>query len=170
MHDSATSSPTVKLDQVSRLYGSFAALRDVSLELPAGSSVLLLGENGAGKSTLLKIVAGLVSPFLRQRAGLRRPAPVDARERLAYMSHAPMLYDELTGVENLRYFAALHASALPTVPLPSPEQALRDVGLDPQLPQRFGEYSQGMRQRASLARRAAHRARAPLARRAVLQP
>jgi ABC-type multidrug transport system ATPase subunit len=66
---------------------------------------------------------------------------------MAFMSHAPMLYDELTGLENLRYFAALYG----TTGL-DPERALRDVGLDPQLPRRVGDYSQGMRQRASLAR------------------
>lgn len=58
-----------------------------------------------------------------------------------------MLYDELTGAENLRYFASLYG-----IPSSRAEQALRDVGLDPQLPRHVGDYSQGMRQRASLAR------------------
>jgi ABC-type multidrug transport system ATPase subunit len=64
------------------------------------------------------------------------------------MSHAPMLYDELTAVENLRYFASLYprGQSLP------PEAALRQVGLDPALSRTVGKYSQGMRQRASLAR------------------
>ncbi len=54
--------PAVQLDRVSRLYGSFVALREVTVPLAAGSSVVMLGENGAGKSTLLKVIAGLVSP------------------------------------------------------------------------------------------------------------
>lgn len=58
-----------------------------------------------------------------------------------------MLYDELTGVENLRYFASIYG-----IDSSRAEQALSDVGLDPKLPRRVGEYSQGMRQRASLAR------------------
>jgi ABC-type multidrug transport system ATPase subunit len=63
------------------------------------------------------------------------------------MSHAPMLYEELTAIENLRYFASLYGLESSRA-----EQALRDVGLDPQLTRRISEYSQGMRQRASLAR------------------
>src|SRR2546429_208807 len=49
------------LDAVSKLYGSFAALRNVSVTFPSGSSTVILGENGAGKSTLLRVIAGLIS-------------------------------------------------------------------------------------------------------------
>lgn len=140
----------VELTHIARLYGSFAALREISLALPAGSSVVLLGENGAGKSTLLKVIAGLVTPTLGT-VQVFGQLPGEARDRLAYMSHASMLYDELTALENLRYTAALYAAGSPR-PTLRPEQALRDVGLDPTLPRRVGDYSQGMRQRASLAR------------------
>ncbi len=139
--------PVVHLDRVSRLYGTFAALREVSLTLPAGSSVVLLGENGAGKSTLLKLVAGLASPTYG-KVSVFNDMPLAVRDRLAYMSHATMLYDELTGLENLKYFASLN----PEPQTLDPAQALRDVGLDPALPRRVGDYSQGMKQRASLAR------------------
>jgi ABC-type multidrug transport system ATPase subunit len=64
------------------------------------------------------------------------------------MSHAPMLYDELTAQENLRYFANLY----PGRACLSPAEALRQVGLDPELNRTLGQYSQGMRQRTSLAR------------------
>jgi len=74
--------------------------------------------------------------------------PQEARARIGYMSHAPMLYDELTAVENLRYFSSLY----PGRPSLSPEAALRQVGLDPELTRPLGQYSQGMRQRTSLAR------------------
>jgi ABC-type multidrug transport system ATPase subunit len=63
------------------------------------------------------------------------------------MSHEAMLYDELTAMENLRYFARLHGEASC-----GPEQALVAVGLDPALTRPVGQYSQGMRQRAALAR------------------
>ena len=138
--------PAVELSGVSRLFGNFAALRGVSMRVHAGAAVLLLGENGAGKSTLLRLIAGLISPSEGKLAVLGGTARSE-RDRVAFMSHAPMLYDELTGVENLLYFASLYG-----IDGAMAEQALRDVGLDPTMPKHVGEYSQGMRQRASLAR------------------
>ena len=144
--------PAVSLLRVSQIFGSFVALREVSLELAAGSSVVLLGANGAGKSTLLRLIAGLGAPSYGQVRvfGLQ---PDSQRGRIAYMSHSTMLYDELTGIENLDYLLGLQRPEL------TEEQrravvleGLREVGLDPANNRRLGEYSQGMRQRASLAR------------------
>jgi heme ABC exporter ATP-binding subunit CcmA len=136
------------LDQVSKLFGSFAALRKVSVDLEPGRCYVLIGENGAGKSTLLRILAGLLRPTHGTVKVFGDQEPHDARARIGYMSHAPMLYDELTAQENLRYFADLYPGrdCLPTA------DALRQVGLDPDLKRTLGQYSQGMRQRTSLAR------------------
>lgn len=139
---------SARLQQVSKLFGSFAALRQVSLDLKPGRCYVLIGENGAGKSTLLRILAGLLRPSSGTVKVLGGFEPHEARARIGYMSHAPMLYDELTGQENLRYFAALY----PGRACLSPAEALRQVGLDPDLTRTLGQYSQGMRQRTSLAR------------------
>lgn len=146
-----------QLIDVSQLYGRFAALRHLSVDFVAGRCHVLLGENGAGKSTLLRVLAGLVRPTLGAVTVLGG-APQQQRGRIGYMSHAPMLYDELTALENLRYYAALYAAAPPRrggfhcACGVKPESALRAVGLDPSLDRPVGQYSQGMRQRASLAR------------------
>src|ERR1035441_8842297 len=103
----AASSPSARLDGVSKLFGTFAALRQVSVELEPGRCYVLLGENGAGKSTLLRILAGLLRPTHGKVTVFGQHEPHEARERIGYMSHAPMLYDELTAQENLRYFASL---------------------------------------------------------------
>ena len=137
-----------RLENVSKLFGSFAALRQVSVELESGKCYVLIGENGAGKSTLLRILAGLLRPSHGTIRIFGEDEPHDARDRIGYMSHAPMLYDELTGVENLTYFARLY----PDRKCISPKDALRQVGLDPELQRPLGQYSQGMRQRTSLAR------------------
>jgi heme ABC exporter ATP-binding subunit CcmA len=147
------STQCARLDNVSKLFGSFAALRQVSVEFEAGRCYVLLGENGAGKSTLLRILAGLLRPSFGKvmvfgAGGPDGQEPHEARARIGYMSHAPMLYDELTAQENLRYFASLY----PERACLAPEEALRQVGLDPTLDRPFGHYSQGMRQRTSLAR------------------
>src|ERR1700679_3150679 len=93
---------------VSRLFGSFAALRQVTVDLEPGRCYVLIGENGAGKSTLLRILAGLLRPSYGTVKVFGDLDPQDSRARIGYMSHAPMLYDELTAVENLRYFSSLY--------------------------------------------------------------
>jgi len=151
--EAQSSTACARLDNVSRLFGSFAALRQVSVDFEPGRCYVLLGENGAGKSTLLRILAGLLRPSFGKVTvfGPEKPdgvEPHDARDRIGYMSHAPMLYDELTAQENLSYFASLY----PGRDCLEPAEALRQVGLDPNLIRPFGNYSQGMRQRTSLAR------------------
>ena len=79
----------VQLDRVSLLFGSFVALRDLSLTLPAGGSVVLLGENGAGKSTLLRVIAGLVSREFPAASLSSVIHPATCRGRIA--SHGPRL-------------------------------------------------------------------------------
>lgn len=140
----------ITLDRVSKTFGTFAAVRNFTHSVTAGSITVILGENGAGKSTLLRLIAGLAEPThgALQVFGSR---PQEHRGRIAYMSHAPMLYDELSAIENLNYFSALHRES-GCACAGSPEMALRAVGLDPSLARPVGQYSQGMRQRTSLAR------------------
>lgn len=146
------SSIIAEFDEVSKLYGTFAALRKVSVQFERGRCYLVLGPNGAGKSTLLRTLAGLLQPSYGKvrvfAEGGEAGSPMEARERIGYMSHATMLYDEFSGVENLRYFASLYRGR----DCVAPEEALRSVGLDPALARTVGQYSQGMKQRASLAR------------------
>ncbi|MGB8536380.1 MAG: ABC transporter ATP-binding protein [Acidobacteriaceae bacterium] len=146
----------VQLDNVSRMFGRFPALRKVSFRFLAGRCYVLLGENGAGKSTLLRILAGLLEPtlgtaqiFTEGKGSAGKPETIASqRARIGYMSHAPMIYDELTAEENLRYFAGLYR----TCSCLTPSEALLAVGLDPTLTRPVGQFSQGMRQRTSLAR------------------
>jgi heme ABC exporter ATP-binding subunit CcmA len=146
--EAAANKVCARLDRVSRLFGSFAALRQVSIDLEPGRCYVLVGENGAGKSTLLRILAGLLKPSFGTVRVFGECEPQAARARIGYMSHAPMLYDELTAEENLRYFAGLYRGRVCL----APAEALRQVGLDPDLKRILGQYSQGMRQRTSLAR------------------
>lgn len=143
--------PPVLVQSVSKIYGRTAALRDVSLELETGRFYVLRGENGAGKSTLMRIIAGLSQPTHGQVRvfGVKSH---DALARLGYMAHAPLVYDELSGMENLRFFGQLYGINS-DAPL---EDAMSRVGLDPKLTRRVGQYSQGMRQRLSLARAIFH--------------
>jgi len=148
VNSSSNSGSIVSLREVSKLYGRFAALRTVTAEFSAGKLYLILGENGAGKSTLLRVIAGLIHPTRGEVTVLGASELRTVASLFGYMAHAPMLYEELSGMENLLYFAKLYGIS----DAAKCEQAIRTVGLDPKLTRRFGQYSQGMRQRMSLAR------------------
>jgi ABC-type multidrug transport system ATPase subunit len=115
---------------------------------------VLRGENGAGKSTLLRMIAGLNEPTEGTILiyGIHNKQALNS---MGYMAHAPLLYDELSGMENLRFFGQLYG-VNSDEPL---AQAMQRVGLDPKLERRVGQYSQGMRQRLSLARAIFHEPR-----------
>ncbi len=152
MQTTTSTRAAVFLQSVSKVYGAFNAVRNLTLTIPAGTATVILGENGAGKSTLLRLLAGLTEPTQGTLTVLGA-APELLRGRIAYMSHAPMLYDELSAMENLTYFSSLHTQGgMCACSAGSPEMALRAVGLDPALKRPVGQYSQGMRQRTSLAR------------------
>ena len=143
----------VELRDISKLYGSFAALRKVTTEFHSGLCYVILGPNGAGKSTLLRVIAGLIRPTYGTLAVLGATQSGAVRNRIGYLGHDSMLYDELTALENLRYFASLYEDEKTSAtPRWKPEQALERVGLDARLDRPVGKFSQGMRQRAALAR------------------
>jgi heme ABC exporter ATP-binding subunit CcmA len=135
-----------------RHFGRFAALRGITADFAPGQLYVLLGENGAGKSTLLRIIAGLLSPSRGSVSVLGSQDIRAVATRFGYMGHAPLLYDEMSAVENLQYFSALYGIN----DRARCEEAIRTVGLDPALERRVGQYSQGMRQRISLARAIVH--------------
>jgi len=147
-----SSPPVIVLDKLVKFFGRFAALRGVSATFAPGRLYVVLGDNGAGKSTLLRIIAGLSEPSQGSFTLLGATKVRDAAHRIGYMGHAPLLYDELSGMENLRYFAGLYGIHSNDIS----RKAMLMVGLDPDLTRRVGQYSQGMRQRLSLARAVLH--------------
>ena len=132
-------------------FGRFAALRGVTADFDAGKIHAILGDNGAGKTTLLRALAGLAHPT-RGDVFVLGKKPRDACREIGYMAHPSLLYDEMSGMENLRYFARLYDIEGDG----RCEDAIRAVALDPELTRPVGQYSQGMRQRMSLARAILH--------------
>ena len=148
----SSSQPVIVLQNLVKFFGRFAALRDISDSFATGRLYVVVGDNGAGKSTLLRVVAGLMEPSQGSVTLLGSKTAREVAHRVGYMGHAPLLYDELNGMENLRYFAGLYGLHDDEIG----SSAMRTVGLDPDLERRVGQYSQGMRQRLSLARAVLH--------------
>ena len=147
-----TPPPAVATHQLARLFGRSAALAGVSLRVAAGHTIALLGPNGAGKTTLLRILATSLRPSFGRAEidGVDIASHPDvARRRVAYLSHATGLYDDLTAVENLAFAATLRA-------VPEPRSAvshvLAEVGLTADADRRVRSFSAGMRRRLALGR------------------
>lgn len=137
----------VVADSVVKQFGRFAALRGVTAQFAAGKLYVILGDNGAGKSTLLRTIAGLAQPTRGAISVLGTTSVKNVRAQIGYMAHPSLLYDEMSGIENLRYFAGLYG-----VEEARCREVIAAVKLDPDLDRPVGQYSQGMRQRMSLAR------------------
>ena len=100
----------IEIRNVSRRYGNVQALKDVSLMVPKGSVLGLLGQNGAGKTTLLNILTGYLAPtegevLIGGYNTLMEPA--QARRHIGYLPEQPPLYDEMTVHEYLCFAAEL---------------------------------------------------------------
>ena len=144
--------PAITVSNLIKQFGRFAALRGVTAEFTSGKLYAILGDNGAGKTTLLRTLAGLNRPTSGQVAILGAEKFHDVCDRVGYMAHPSLLYDEMSGMENLAYFARLYGMA----DAARCADVIRSVGLDPDLSRPVGQYSQGMRQRMSLARALLH--------------
>jgi ABC-type multidrug transport system ATPase subunit len=141
----------VSVRNVVKQFGRFAALRGVSAEFETGRLHAILGDNGAGKTTLLRSLAGLAHPT-RGQILVFGQSPKAACREIGYMAHPSLLYDEMSGMENLKYFAGLYGITEDS----RCAEVIRAVGLDSELTRPVGQYSQGMRQRMSLARAILH--------------
>jgi heme exporter protein A len=139
---------------LARRYGERAALQDVSLSLPTGSTLVVFGPNGAGKTTLLRVLATLLRPHAGRVRVLGRELPDDAwalRGRVGLLAHEPLLYRELTARENLLFHARLHGVARERV-----EAVLAAVAMSSRAHEPLRMLSRGMVQRVAVARAVLH--------------
>jgi heme exporter protein A len=143
--------PTITLVDVSHRFGHRTVFHGVNLAVGAGQVAVVMGSNGAGKSTLLRVIAGLLQPCTGSVETAVCGRTLDARARRRYIGYvAPdlTLYRELTGVENLEFFARLRSVSLTREIL---KTILEQVGLLGRGSDLVGNYSSGMRQRLKYA-------------------
>lgn len=140
------------VNHLAKAYGFLWALRDVSIDLPAGAFVAVLGPNGAGKTTLLKLLAGLIAPTTGaiQFDGVTlAPNNPLARKQIGFLAPADHLYDNLTVRENLCFFTSLYQRNDRTVNI---DRALETVGLSQRRDEFVGNLSSGLKCRVSIAK------------------
>jgi ABC-type multidrug transport system ATPase subunit len=126
-----------------RRFGDKRVLRDVDLDVPDGEFAVITGPNGSGKTTLLRLVAGLALPTEGElRVGV-------TRERIGFLAHEPLVYRELTALENLELYGRLYH-------IPERRERigmlLERFGLWDVRRERVAAYSRGMTQRLALCR------------------
>ena len=142
---------------VRRDFGEEPVLRDVSLALGAGQTLVVLGPNGAGKSTLLRMLATLLRPTAGELRVLGADLPGSAwkaRGRIGYLGHDPLLYRDLTLAEALSFHARLHGVGDPPGRV---GELLEAVGLTRRREQLVRTLSAGQLQRAAVCRCVLHR-------------
>lgn len=143
----------IRIDGLTKNYGSFVAVDHISLEVPRGTLYGFLGPNGAGKTTTLLMLLGLTEPS----EGSARVCgfdptrqPLAVKRVVGYLPESVGFYEDMSALDNLRYVARLNGLD---------ERAARDrisgalerVGLAAEADKRVAAYSRGMRQRLGIA-------------------
>jgi ABC-2 type transport system ATP-binding protein len=99
--------PPLELRNVTKFYGSFKAVDDVSFTLPAGSICGFLGPNGAGKTTTLRMILEIIKPSSGAITVLGHPSALDVRQRIGYLPEEKGLYKKMKAWSVIAYFATL---------------------------------------------------------------
>jgi ABC-2 type transport system ATP-binding protein len=143
---------------LTKVFGDFTAVEDVSLQVEAGTVLALLGPNGAGKTTTVRMMTSILSPT----AGSAHIAgydvtthPVEVRAHVGVLTEQHGLYERMKGLEYLDFFARLYR--LDDVTRQErPHALMARFGLEDALDKRLGEFSKGMKQKLALVRAMLH--------------
>jgi ABC-2 type transport system ATP-binding protein len=139
----------IRIQQLNKSFGPVRAVRDLTLDVPAGELFCFLGPNGAGKTTTIKMLTGLLRPdsgTIHIGGYDIRTQAVEAKRIMGYIPDMPFLYEKLTPVEFLKFIADLYN--VPTDGLHRTiEESLNQFGLTDMRSALIGELSHGMRQR-----------------------
>jgi ABC-2 type transport system ATP-binding protein len=149
----------IRLEGITKHYGSFVAVDHISLEVPRGVLYGCLGPNGAGKTTLLRMIAGILKPtdgrVLIGNDDIQGN-PISAKMRLGFIPDRPFVYDKLTGVEFLRFVAGLYGQEGDAIERRIAE-LLEVFELSSWKDELIEAYSHGMRQKLIISSALIHR-------------
>lgn len=147
-----TSTRVLELTRVVKRFGPVTAVRKVSLTIEKGQFLTLFGPNGAGKTTLLQLIAQLSKPTSGTLIFFDRDT-LQLRRLIGYVSHQSLVYGQLSGFENLHFFARLYGLSEPAARATS---MLEKMDLSRARNQLVATYSSGMKQRLTLGRALLH--------------
>ncbi|MDP2303564.1 MAG: ABC transporter ATP-binding protein [Ignavibacteria bacterium] len=143
----------IKVTNLSKSFGNFKALDNISFQLEAGDFAAFLGPNGAGKTTAIKIIAGLLSP-LSGNVSIKgfdiKSNPLETKRLIGYIPDQPFLYDKLSGLEFLKFTGGLFGLSKHDIKIRI-EETIDLLQLGEWISRRTETYSQGMKQRVSIA-------------------
>ena len=140
----------IEVSHVSRNFGDFRAVNDVSFSIPTGQIVGLLGPNGAGKTTTMRMITGFLAPSSGKVTidGIDiSENPVEAKKKIGYMPESAPLYGEMIVEDYLVYIAKMYGQN-PEVKVPA---LCAECGLKEVMSKNISELSRGNRQRVALA-------------------
>jgi phospholipid/cholesterol/gamma-HCH transport system ATP-binding protein len=151
--------PAVRLDHVSKSYGTHRVLEDVSFEVPAGAGFVILGRSGTGKSVTLRHIIGLVQPdqgrvFVGadEISALKGSELSRVRRRLGFLFQNAALFDSISVGENVAFPMRRHTDLGDADIVARARDKLTAVGLEKEFDKMPAALSGGMRKRAGLAR------------------
>jgi len=144
--------PAVQIINLTKRFGDFVAVDDVSIEVRQGEIFGFLGPNGAGKSTTIRILCGLMAPT----SGKATVAGFDVatqseeiKKRIGYMSQKFSLYDDLSVEENIEFFGGVYG-VTPQKLAEREEYVLKMAGLEDQRKMMTRQLAGGWKQRLAL--------------------
>ena len=146
----------IKVENVTKLYGTQHALNNVSLTINEGEIVGLLGPNGAGKSTLMKIITCFIPPTSGKVSVCGFDIfenPIDIRKNIGYLPEQNPLYLDMYVREFLRFIAGLHNLKKVDERV---EEVIKTTGLSLEANKKISQLSKGYRQRVGLAQALIH--------------
>ena len=149
----------IRLEGITKHYGSFVAVDHISLEVPRGVLYGCLGPNGAGKTTMLRMIAGILKPTdgrVLIGGDDVQANPIGAKMRLGFIPDRPFVYDKLTGAEFLRFVAGLYGQEGDAVERRIAE-LLEVFELSSWKDELIEAYSHGMRQKLIISSALIHR-------------
>ncbi|BDE04935.1 putative ABC transporter ATP-binding protein YhaQ [Vulcanimicrobium alpinum] len=143
------------LSGVARSFGDIQAVRDVSFELPAGSTLGLLGPNGAGKTTTMRMILGILVPDRGTLTWNGEPIDLSVRRRFGYLPEERGLYAKMRVRDQIAYFGRLHGVHRPDDRTRA-DAWIELLGLRPYADRKCGELSKGNQQKVQIASAALH--------------